>query len=79
MNPPRKLTSQQRADEQQSLAQNQDARLQQPIHEFAGVEAMLRHDALHTPVPPTIAHRLQQSLGPVRSSAKPWWRRLFGS
>jgi hypothetical protein len=38
---------------------------------------MLRHDARHTPVPPKIAHRLQESLGP--SPTRPWWRRLFGS
>ena len=41
------------------------------------VEEMLRHDARHTPVPPNIAHRLQESIGPV--DTRPWWRRLFGS
>jgi len=43
------------------------------------VEEMLRHDALHTPVPPTIAHRLKQSIGPVAPPQRSWWRRLFGS
>ncbi len=50
---------------------------EQSGHEFPSVEAMLRHDALHTPVPPTIGHRLQQSIGPVQSRS--WWRRFFGS
>jgi hypothetical protein len=40
---------------------------------------MLRHDAVHTAVPPTIAHRLQESLGQVQSQARPWWRRWLGS
>ena len=35
---------------------------QAKVHEFASVEEMLRHDALHTPVPPAIAHRLQESI-----------------
>jgi hypothetical protein len=46
-------------------------------HEFATVEDMLRHDALHTPVPPTIAHRLAESIGPAQPRS--WWRRFFGS
>jgi hypothetical protein len=46
-------------------------------HEFATVEAMLRHDAMHTPVPPSIAHRLRESIGPARPRS--WWRRFFGS
>ena len=43
------------------------------------VEEMLRHDALHTPVPPTIAHRLSESIGQMPAPPRPWWRRLFGS
>jgi hypothetical protein len=69
-----KLTSRQSEQEQQLSHQETQ---QQSAHEFATVEAMLRHDALHTPVPPSIAHRLQKSLGP--EPARPWWRRLFGS
>jgi hypothetical protein len=67
-----KLTSHQSEQEQQL----QEAQ-QQSVHEFATVEEMLRHDALHTPVPPSIEHRLQESIGP--EPARPWWRRLFGS
>ncbi len=47
--------------------------------EFDSPEAMLRHDALHTPVPPTIALRLKDSLAQLPPPARrPWWRRLFG-
>jgi hypothetical protein len=69
-----KLTSRQSEQEQQ--LSHQEAQ-QQSAHEFATVEAMLRHDASHTPVPPSIAHRLKESIGPVPTRS--WWRRLFGS
>lgn len=49
----------------------------QPI-EFATAEQMLRHDALHTPVPPSIADRLQESAARLPAPARPWWRRLLG-
>jgi hypothetical protein len=68
-----KLTSRQSEQEQQLSHQESE----QKVLEFPSVEEMLRHDALHTPVPPSIAHRLQESIGPVE--ARPWWRRLFGS
>jgi hypothetical protein len=77
MNPPRKLTSHQQGAEEQSVAQNQQT-TDQPAQEFSSVEAMLRHDALHTPVPPSVAHRLQGSVGPLLPSDRPWWRRFFG-
>jgi hypothetical protein len=75
MNRPNKLTSQQKAEEQQQAIGQQHSRQEAGI-EFAGVEEMLRHDALHTPVPPAIARRLQQSIGPL--PPRPWWRRLLG-
>jgi hypothetical protein len=68
-----KLTSQQSQQEQQ-LSHHE---AQQAGLEFGTVDEMLRHDALHTPVPPSIAHRLQESIGPA--PARSWWRRLFGS
>ncbi len=74
MNPPRKLTSQQKLEEQQAIRRQ----LREPVREFGSVEEMLRHDALHTPVPPSIAHRLRASLGPMPLPARPWWRRLLG-
>ena len=48
-------------------------------HEFATAEEMLRHDAIHTPMPPDIERRLQKSAAnlpppPNRS----WWKRLLG-
>jgi hypothetical protein len=62
-------------------AQNEESVQQQaqqagPL-EFASVEKMLRHDADHTVVPPRVAVRLQESLGPAASSA-PWWKRWMG-
>ena len=78
MNPPKKLTLHQQAQEQQHAAREQQAQ-QQAAREFASVEELLRHDALHTLVPPAIAHRLQESVEPL-PPARPraWWRRLFG-
>ena len=70
-----KLTQQ----EQEQLAAEQKQTQASGAKEFSSVEEMLRHDALHTPVPPTIACRLEQSasqLPPPPSRA--WWRRFFG-
>ena len=53
-----KLTPQ----EQQQLAGRATASAVRAAQEFASVEEMLRHDALHTPVPPAIAHRLEESI-----------------
>jgi len=58
-------------------AQEQQIQKQAPL-EFGSVDEMLRHDALHTPVPPAIEHRLRESLGPTAPMPRPWWRRLFG-
>lgn len=70
-----RLTSQTQAQEQALASQQSQSA---SVREFATVEDLLRHDALHTPVPPRIAHRLQQSLGPVAAPTGSWWRRLFG-
>ncbi len=75
MNPPKKLTSQQQQQEQ--TTSEQVTRSDMPL-EFAHPEELLRHDALHTPVPPSIAHRLQNSIQQeVPPPKSPWWRRLF--
>jgi hypothetical protein len=66
------------AQEQETQASAQEAR-QDSVNEFKSAEEMLRHDALHTPVPPAIAHRLQQSLRQSPSPSNPWWRKLFGA
>jgi hypothetical protein len=71
-----KLTQQ----EQEQLAAGQQQTQSTSAQEFASVEEMLRHDALHTPVPPTIAHRLAESIGPSSPPhERAWWRRFFGS
>ena len=72
----RRLTTS--AQEQETQASAQEAR-QDAVSEFKSAEEMLRHDALHTPVPPAIAHRLRQSIGQNSSPSNPWWRKLFGS
>lgn len=71
-----KLTSREkeREEQQAGLQQNQ----QQSALEFSNVEQMLRHDALHTPVPPNIGHRLQASISKTTPQRRSWWKRLFG-
>ena len=70
-----KLTQQ----EQEQLAAGQQQTQSSSEKEFASVEEMLRHDALHTPVPPTIAHRLEESTSQLEPPpGRAWWRRFFG-
>jgi hypothetical protein len=70
-----KLTPQ----EQQQLAAGQQQTQSSFAQEFSSVEDMLRHDARHTPVPPTIAYRLEESVKQLPPSAsRAWWRRFFG-
>jgi hypothetical protein len=66
--------------EQEQLAAAQQQTQASTPQEFASVEEMLRHDALHTPVPPTIAHRLEESIrqSPPPPPGRAWWRRLLG-
>jgi hypothetical protein len=66
-----KLTPQEQAQLQAAEHQNQ----QETPREFATAEEMLRHDALHTPVPPAIAHRLQTSIAKLPPPARSWWQR----
>jgi len=69
-----KLTQQ----EQEQLAAQQQQQ-QAAAQEFNSVEEMIRHDALHTPVPPHIAERLDDSISQLPPApAKAWWRRFFG-
>ena len=64
--------------EQEELTAGQQ-QTQSSGQEFGSVDEMLRHDALHTPVPPTIAYRLEESIKELPpSSARAWWRRLLG-
>jgi len=67
-----------------SETQNQEQRSghhteQKPATEFVSVEEMLRHDRLHTPIPPNIEQRLRQSTEAAAPRAgASWWRRIFG-
>jgi hypothetical protein len=63
--------------QEQLAAQEQQTQKAAPL-EFSSVEAMLRHDALHTPVPPTIENRLRDSIAQTAPAPRPWWRRWFG-
>lgn len=67
-----KLNSRQQEQVTHGQKQEQSAAL-----EFPSVEQMLRHDALHTPVPPAVAARLEQSIAQLPAPSRPWWRRLF--
>ena len=77
MNPPKKLTAQQKVDQQQELSSETHVQAQ-PETEFQTVEELLRYDALHTPAPPSIAQRLEESLEKHSPPARSWWRRLIG-
>jgi hypothetical protein len=76
MNHRKRLSSRQTSDEQQHTEARQHT--ESAAREFGSVEELLRHDALHTPVPPAIAVRLQDSLA-KNPPPRPWWRRWFGS
>ncbi len=76
MNRQTKLTSQQK-EQEQSLDSTQQTERAAGL-EFSTPEAMLRHDALHTPVPPTVAFRLRDSIGKTGRQPLSWWRRLMG-
>lgn len=76
MNRHSKLTARQKTEEQQLETAHTEAR-QQPL-EFATPEELLRHDAVHTPVPPKVAERLQESISEL-PAPKPWWRRILGT
>jgi hypothetical protein len=65
--------------EQEQLAATQEQTQSSSPQEFASVEEMIRHDTLNTPVPPTIAHRLADSISQLPPPpARGWWRRFFG-
>jgi len=76
MNPQKKVTTRQQTQESQPVASQQQT---PAVHEFAGVEELLRHDAAHTDVPETIARRLEDSVRDLPAPRpRSWWRRLLG-
>ena len=62
--------------EQSTIGQQHQQGLER---QFESVEQLLRHDALHTPLPPRIAQRLRESLAGSVPPPRAWWRRFFGS
>jgi len=72
-----RLNTGQKADQDLNAARTEQTG--EVLKEFANPEELLRHDALHTPVPPSIARRLKESLGSLTPPASPWWRKFFGS
>jgi hypothetical protein len=66
-------------EQKQTQADLQHGQEQSATREFATAEEMLRHDAIHTPVPPAIAYRLQNSIAQVPRPRRSWWQRWFGS
>ena len=78
MKRPTKFNAQEQKQTQQP-AELQHGQQQSAAHEFATAEEMLRHDAIHTPVPPAIAYRLQDSIAQVPPPRRSWWQRWFGS
>jgi hypothetical protein len=50
---------------------------QHAAHEFSSVEELLRHDALHTPVPPNIEFRLRKSIAGLPSNKPGWLKKFF--
>ena len=71
----KKLTQ---GQQEQNVPAEQQAQ-QSVERQFESVEQLLRHDALHTPVPPAIAHRLQESVKDLSpAAARAWWRRWLG-
>ncbi len=75
MNPPKKAVTRQQSQQEEQVQHSEAS----AGREFASVDEMLRHDALHTPVPPAIARRLEESLQhSPPTPPRPWWRRLLG-
>lgn len=76
MSLPKKLTSKQKAEEQQSLSTGEQTQTQ-PV-EFETAEQLLRHDAAQTPVPARVAERLKESIQDLPQPSRAWWKRFFG-
>jgi hypothetical protein len=75
MNPQKKLTTEQQAEERlQTVGQQQTS---ESIQEFATPEEMLRQDAGQTVVPPSVSQRLQESIAQQPPADQPWWKRWF--
>ncbi len=79
MEPPKKLTHAEHAEEQQAVVGHEQSQ-SQSAREFATVEEMLRQDASETHVPEAIAQRLQETVRQLPAPPRqPWWRKFFGA
>jgi hypothetical protein len=67
-----KLTAREEQDLSEKMSQ------QHAAQEFSSVEEMLRHDALHTPVPPEVGFKLRKSIAGLPSDKPGWLKKLFG-
>ena len=73
--------SKSRLQHQQQQEQTSEQQISSQVkrgQEFASVEDLLRYDANQTTPPPSIAERLQGSLGAEAPPKRSWWQRLFG-
>lgn len=67
-----RLTSHQNQQSESTQTQAQQPR------EFETAEELLRFDAAHTAVPPSVAERLQESIRSQTTPDRPWWKRWLG-
>jgi len=77
MDLPKRLTTRQQNELEAQLTEGRQQQVE-GAREFTTAEEMLRHDALHTPVPPSVESRLQESVEREGLQPARWWRRLFG-
>jgi hypothetical protein len=60
--------------DQEQQTESNHIQEQTPV-EFETAEELLRFDASHTAVPPSIAERLQKAIGAETDVERPWWKR----
>ncbi len=76
MDVPKKLTARQQTEQEGQLTETKTEQTES-ARQFASIDELLRHDALHTPVPPSVEFRLQESVKQEGLKPAPWWRRFF--
>ena len=61
----------------ETTSQSHQQTAAQGAADFSSPEALLRHDATQTPVPPQVAERLRASLAAEPVKPASWWRRFL--